>query len=135
MGEASANSSSGYAAQRRRLYFDGDETKYELFDIKFCGHLRLQGLHEELAKTPPQDQEVDANKNALIFAELCLVLDDKSLSLIIRDAKDDGRKALAILREHYVGKSKPRIISRPNPHNLHLHGYINLFYTLYLNNQ
>ena len=104
-----AENSSGYVAQPRRLYFNGDESKYELFDIKFCGHLRLQGLHVELEKTPPE--VIDQSKNALIFAELCLVLDDKSLSLIIRDAKDDGVKALTILREHYLGKSKPRIIS------------------------
>ena len=29
----------------------------------------------------------------------------------MRDAKNDGRKALGILREHYLGKGKPRIIS------------------------
>lgn len=35
----------------------------------------------------------------------------KSLSLVIRDAADDGRKALQILREHYSNQVKPRIIS------------------------
>ena len=29
---------------------------------------------------------------------------------MMRDAKDDGRKAIEILREHYVGKGKPRVI-------------------------
>ena len=29
----------------------------------------------------------------------------------MRDAANDGRKALGILREHYTGNSKPRIIS------------------------
>ena len=29
----------------------------------------------------------------------------------MRDAKDDGRKALKILRYHYMGKSKPRVLS------------------------
>lgn len=29
----------------------------------------------------------------------------------MRDAADDGRKALKILREHYAGKGKPRVIS------------------------
>jgi hypothetical protein len=39
-------------------------------------------------------------------------LDDKSLSLTSRhDAADDGRKALKLLREHYSGKSKPRILN------------------------
>ena len=94
---------SGYG---RRLYFDGDESRYELFEVKFISQLRIQNLHSELAKDTP-----DQNKNALIFAELSMCLDDKSLQLIIRDAKDDGKKSLAILREHYLGKSKPRIIS------------------------
>ena len=29
----------------------------------------------------------------------------------MHDAKDDGRKAVEILREHYVGKGKPRVIA------------------------
>ena len=29
----------------------------------------------------------------------------------MRDARDDGRKALKILREHYAGSSKPKIIT------------------------
>jgi hypothetical protein len=29
----------------------------------------------------------------------------------MRDAVDDGRKALRILRSHYAGKGKPRIIA------------------------
>ena len=38
-------------------------------------------------------------------------MDDKSLSLVIRDARDNGRKALIILREHYLSKGKPKVIS------------------------
>ena len=45
------------------------------------------------------------------FAQLILCLDDRSLSLVMRDAKDDGRKALKILRNHYMGKSKPRVLA------------------------
>jgi hypothetical protein len=30
---------------------------------------------------------------------------------VIRDARDDGRKALEVLRQHFQGKGKPRIIS------------------------
>ncbi|PIK35791.1 hypothetical protein BSL78_27378 [Apostichopus japonicus] len=33
------------------------------------------------------------------------------LSLVMRDAADDGRKALKILREHYSNQGKPRIIT------------------------
>ena len=57
-------------------------------------------------KDPP-----DASTQADAFAELVQCLDDRSLSLVIRDAIDDGRKALEVLRQHYQGKGKPHIIS------------------------
>ena len=50
-------------------------------------------------------------KNATIFTKLIQYLDDKSLSLVIRDTWDNGRKALTILREHYLSKGKPKVIS------------------------
>ena len=53
----------------------------------------------------------DAEKNAEVYAELIQFLDDRSLSLIFRDAPDDGRKALKILREYYMGKGKPRVLT------------------------
>ena len=63
----------------------------------------------------PTDQNDDIDfveKNATIFAKLIQYLDDKSLSLIIRDARDNGRKkTLTILREHYLSKGKPKVIS------------------------
>ena len=49
--------------------------------------------------------------NAEAYNELIQFLDDKSLSLIIRETPDNGREALRILRDHYAGKGKPRIIS------------------------
>ena len=45
------------------------------------------------------------------FRQLIQCLDDRSLSLVMRDAKDDGRKALQILRNHYMGKSKPCVLA------------------------
>ena len=30
----------------RRLMFDGDEAKYDLWEIKFLGFMRLHKLHE-----------------------------------------------------------------------------------------
>ena len=44
----------------------------------------------------------DAENNAEVYAELCQYIDDRSLSLIIRDAPDDGKKSLSILMEHYI---------------------------------
>lgn len=39
------------------------------------------------------------------------VLDDKSLSLIMRETAEDGRKASQIVRDHYACKGKPCGIS------------------------
>ena len=39
------------------------------------------------------------------------MLDDRSLTLIIRDARNNGKLAMKILRDHYVGNSKSKIIS------------------------
>ena len=89
-----------------RLYFNGCASKFELWEVKFLGHLRIQNLQDVLT-----EENVDAAKNERVYAELVQVLDDTSLSLIMRDASNDGKKAMAILKEHYLGKSKPRIIS------------------------
>ena len=91
----------------KRLYFDGDAERYELWEVKFLGHLRLQKLLDVVQGTAAPNPD----KNADVFGELCQFLDDKSLSLIIRDASDDGKEALKILREHYLGRSKPRVIA------------------------
>ena len=52
----------------------------------------------------------DAGKNADVYAELIHIqlLDDRSLALM-RDAKDDGKKALQILKEHYMSQGKPNL--------------------------
>ena len=55
--------------------------------------------------------EIDTERNVEAYYELTQFLDDKSLSLIMREASDNGRETLRILRDHYAGKGKPRIIS------------------------
>ena len=92
-----------------RLMFDGDERKYEQWEVKFLGYMTLQKLKDTILAA--NDGDVDQGKNELAFAELIQFLDDKSLSLVMRDARDDGRKAIQILRAHYAGSWKPRIIS------------------------
>jgi len=94
---------------RMRLTFDGDENKYELWEVKFLGFMRLQKLHTVFM--PVDNEPPSLEKNAEAFAELIQCLDDRSLSLVIRDAMDDGKKALQILREYYLGKSKPKVIA------------------------
>ncbi len=71
--------------------------------------MRLQKLKDTIVAS--SDDEIDDDKNAEAFAELIQFLDHKTLSLVMRDAVDDRQKALQILREHYAGTGKGRVIS------------------------
>jgi len=100
-----ATLATGYGPSRR-LLFDGDEAKYELWEIKLLGYMRLHKLYGVIvAENEPEEDNVSKNIDA--FAQLIQCLDDRSLPLVMRDARDDGRKALQILRNHYMGKSTP----------------------------
>ncbi|KAF2346111.1 Zinc finger CCHC-type [Trinorchestia longiramus] len=90
------------------LTFDGNDEWYELWEVKFWAYLDLKSLNSVLEG---EESSLDVVKNKQVFSELVQRLDDKSLSLIIRDAYGDGRKSMKILRDHYLGSSKPRIIS------------------------
>ena len=79
--------------------------------MKFIGYLRLYKLSDVVTRQAGSEVPDDAAHNADVFAELIQCLDDRSLTLAMRDARDDGRKALATLREHYIGKGKPIIIA------------------------
>lgn len=57
------------------------------------------------------EEGLNAAKKGEAFAELIQLLDDRSLSLMVRDAVDDRRKALKILRVHYTNLGKPRVIA------------------------
>ena len=76
---------------RRGLVFDGDENKNELWEVKFLSLMRIQKLHDVFVPSEGED-ELDEVKNANGFAELVLHRDDRSLSLTISEAKNDGRK-------------------------------------------
>ena len=64
------------------------------------GHFHLSGLKDTVLREPRTEVEMaaDTKNNADAYAELILLLDDKSLSLVMRDAPNDGRRALQILR-------------------------------------
>lgn len=99
-----------------RPIFDGSEDKYDLWETRFLSRLHILKLKDTILRAPAGDADetaiaTDAARNADCYAQLVNSLDDKSLSLIRHDAADDGRKALKILREHYSGKSKPRILN------------------------
>ena len=55
--------------------------------------MRLQKLYNIFIPSS-SERELDEAKNADAFAELVQCLDDRSLALVIREAKDNGRKAL-----------------------------------------
>ena len=98
--------STGYGPSNQNLIFDGDEQKFEMWEVKFMSLMRIKKLHEVFtAENPNRD------KNAQAFAQLTLLLDSRSLSLVMRDARDDGKKAMNILRSHYQSSGKPRIIT------------------------
>ena len=68
-----ANNVTGYGPSAR-LIFDGDERKFELWEIKFFGYLRLKKLDAILTPLAEDANETvraaDATKNADAFAEL-----------------------------------------------------------------
>ena len=106
-----ASALTGYGpSHANRLYFDGNEEKYELWEVKFKAYLRTRKLLSVITEEREETAKF-RERNEQVYAELVQLLDDKSLSLIIRDAADDGKRAVEILQEHYCGKSKPRIIS------------------------
>ena len=97
------STSTGYGSPNstKRHVFDSDNDDYELWEVKFKAMLRLNKLYSILNKsapTDPADLAVYDEKNAEIFSTLVLWLDDKSISLIVRDAPDDGKAALEISR-------------------------------------
>ena len=75
----------------QRLVFNGDENNFELWEVKFLGHMGMLGLKDTILSTDDPDPE----KNEECYAELIQYLDDQSLS-VMREAADDGSKALPI---------------------------------------
>lgn len=104
-----SNSISTGDAPSQRLYFDGCDEKFELWEVKFKAYLRIKNLHTVLSDG--RETAKFRERNERVYAELVQVLDDKSLQLIMREAEDDGKRALELLEQHYSGSSKPRIIA------------------------
>ena len=82
----SANLSTGYGP-RSKLMFSGQETDYDLWEIRMLAYMRLQDLKKVIQ---PSTTAADAALNEKAYAELVMLLDEKSLSLIMTDAVDDG---------------------------------------------
>ena len=90
------------------LHFSGEEKHWELWEERFMAYMRQKKYHTIL--DPAHRGPVDPNRNANVYSELVQFLDDRSLGLIMRDAKNDGKKSMEILRAHYAGTGKPRMI-------------------------
>ena len=100
-----SNNLTGYG--QSRLYFDGDEANWEQFEVKMLAYMRIKKLKSAIL--PGTIATADKKEEA--YSELVQMLDPRSLSLIMRDGKDDGRKSLEILRQYYVGTGVQRVIS------------------------
>ena len=96
--------------------FDGRAEEYELWEERMLCCMHRAGLKETIVGEPAGpltvDQQAQDDKlNADAYCALAPLLDNTSLGLIFRDAKQKGRESLKILREHYIGKGRPRIVS------------------------
>ena len=86
---STATNSTGYGP-RGGLLFSGDESKlYELWEVKFLAYMRMRKLYNVFV--PAETDQPTAAERVDAFAELVQCLDDRSLSLVIREAKDDGQ--------------------------------------------
>ena len=59
--------------------------------------MRLRNVKDIILLDDEEEPEDFNDKNEESYAELIQFLDERSLSLVMRDAADDGRKALRIL--------------------------------------
>ena len=58
---------------RRILAFDGDEQKYELWEVRFLGHLQLQKLYDVVNPAVYSTEEPDSKKNTNTNNRACPV--------------------------------------------------------------
>ena len=74
----------GYGPSHNRgrwdgLTFDGDEQRYEQWEVKLLAYLRLK----KLKKHALGEANYDVNKNEEVFSEMVQFLDDRSLALMM----------------------------------------------------
>ena len=73
MNHPPSQTSPGYG-RRHRNYFDGDENKYEIWEVKFLAYLRLSKLLDVVTRPVgtdgPEENDVDVALNADVFAEI-----------------------------------------------------------------
>ena len=101
---STASNLTGYGP-RTHLMFSGQEEDYDLWEVRLLDYMNLQCLKKTILPRQGfvEDPDDHATKNEMTYSELVMLLDEISLSVIMNDAVDDGRQALAILRDHYKG--------------------------------
>lgn len=96
--------------------FDGRAEEYELWEERMLCCMHRVGLKDTILKEPGgpltvEEQAEDGRLNADAYCAMVPLLDNVSLGLIFRETKNKGRESLQVLREHYIGKGRPRIVS------------------------
>ena len=86
--------------------FDRDESKYELWEVKFLGCMRLQKLYDVVIPKEGETSPPNAEKSASAFAELVQCLDDTRVSRKLRPRKI--RPQTSDLRAPKLGQRKLR---------------------------
>ena len=78
---------------RRTLLFDGDESKYELWEVKFLGSCTTWLSQRKVKRQPPTQKkgQVRSLNGSSVW----------TTELVIREENNDGRGARKVLREHY----------------------------------
>ena len=76
-----------------------------------CTGLKQTILTEPTGLLTLEAKAYDEKLNADAYCALAPLLDNTSLGLIFRDTKDKGRESFKVLREHYIGKGRPWIVS------------------------
>ena len=74
------------------------EMKKDIKFGKFLDHLRSLSLKDAILGVNLTEEDEDNERNEEAYAELIQFLDNKRLSWIMREAADNGRKVLNILR-------------------------------------
>ena len=85
----------------RGPFFDGDEDNYEMWEDRLLSYMKIHKLKDAI--NPDSTTIVSRDAAEESYAQLVHFLDKRSHSLVMRDGKNNGRKALTILREHYRG--------------------------------
>ena len=76
--------------RQRRSWFSLARKMTDLWEVRMLAYMGLQDLKTAIL---PSTTEAEPAKNEKAYAELVMLLDEKSLSMVMNEASDDGRQA------------------------------------------